>query len=66
MPKESLSQGLIESLHDPLVPVDVHTTSPELDIVFSEQLIDRAHELAPGVDVEQFWPLERDPSVDAR
>ena len=66
MPKEPLSQGAVELLHDPLVPVDVHTTSPDLDIVFCEQLIDCAHELAPGVDLEQFWPLQRALSVDAR
>ena len=46
--------------------MDVHTTSPDLDIVFCEQLFDRDHELAPGVDLEQFWPLQRAPSVDAR
>ena len=46
--------------------MDVHTTSPDLDIVFCEQLIDRDHELAPRVDLGQFWPLQRAPSVDAR
>ena len=66
VPKEPLSQGPVESLHDPLVPMDVHTTSPDLDIEFCEQLFDRAHELALGVDLEQFWPLKRAPSVDAR
>ena len=34
--------------------------------MFYEQLIDRAHELVPGVDLEQFWPLQQAPSVDAR
>ena len=33
---------------------------------FAEQLIDRANELAPGVDLVQFWPLQRASSVDAR
>ena len=66
VPKEPLNQDPAESLYDPLVRMDVHTTSPDLDIVFCEQLIDRTHELAPGVDLEQFRPLKRAPSVDGR
>ena len=54
--KEPLSQGPVPALHDALVPVDVNTSTSDLDPVFGEQLAHRTHELAPRVNLKELRP----------
>ena len=54
--KEPLSQGPVPALHDALVPVDVNTSTSDLDPVFGEQLAHRTHELAPRVNLKEVRP----------
>ena len=54
--EKTFSQRPIEALHDALVPVDVNPTAPNLDRVLRQQLTDRAHELAPRVNLKELRP----------
>ena len=58
MPKQPLCEGPVPALYDPLVPVDVNPTAPNLNRVFCQQLVDRAHELTAGVNLEKLRPLQ--------
>ena len=64
MPEEAFSQCRVEALHDALVPVDVHPTSPNLDRVLHQQLTGGAHELAPRVNLKALWPPQAAPLVN--
>ena len=64
MSKEPLSQGPVPALHDALVPVDVNTSTSDLDPVFGEQLAHRTHELAPRVNLKELRPPQGAPLVN--
>ena len=64
--KEPLSQGPVPALYDPLVPVDVNPTAPNLNRVLCQQLAHPAHELAPRVNLKELRPLQWPTSVDPR
>lgn len=64
MPKELLDQCLIEAIQNSLIMMAVHVTTPNLDVL-CEHLIDHTHELTLRVNLEQFGPPQRLPSVDA-
>ena len=66
VPKQPLSQGPVPVLHDALVPMDVNTSTSNLNKVFCQLLADRAHELTPGVNLEKLKPLQWPSSVDPR
>ena len=65
VPKQLLSQGPVEALHDSLVPADNHTTTYDRDTMLGQQLAHRAHELAPRIEMEKLRPAKRAPLVDA-
>ena len=44
--------------------MDVHPTAPNLDRVVRQQLTDRAHELAPRVNLRELWPPQWAPLVN--
>ena len=62
--KEPLSQGPVPALHDALVPVDVNTSTSDLDLVFGEQLAHRTNELAPRVNLKELRPPKWAPLVN--
>ena len=64
MPEEAFCQRPVEALHDALVPVDVNPTAPNLDRVLRQQLTDRAHELAPRVNLKEHRPPQGAPLVN--
>ena len=64
MSKEPLSQGPVPALRDALVPVDVNTSTSDLDPVFGEQLAHRTHELASRVNLKELRPPQGAPLVN--
>ena len=66
VPKQPLCEGPVPALYDPLIPVDVNPTAPNLNRVLCQQLAHRTHELAPRVNLKELQPLQWPPSVDPR
>ena len=66
VPKQPLCEGPVPALYDPLVPVDVNPTAPNLNRVLCQQLAHRTHELAPRINLKELRPLQRPPSADPR
>ena len=62
--KQSFGQGAVESFNDGLIAVNIHTAASNLDIVFREQLIHRAHKLTAGIHLKQFRPIQRAPAIN--
>ena len=63
MPEEAVSQRPVEALHDALTPVDVNPTASNLGRVLTK-LTDRAHELAPRVNLKEPRLPQRAPLVN--
>ena len=62
--KQPLCEGPVPALYNPLVPVDVNPTAPNMNRVLSSSW--PTHELAPRVNLKELRPLQRPPSVDPR
>ena len=54
--EEAFSQRPVPAFNDPLVPVDVNPTAPDLDRVLCQQLVHRTQELAPRVNLKELRP----------
>ena len=63
MAKQSFSQGAVESLNYPLIPVDIGAATADCCFVVLHSLGHSAHELASRVYLQQLRPLERSTSV---
>ena len=64
MSKQTFGQRAVKSFNDGLIAVNVHTTVSDLDIVFFEQPIHRAHKLTAGIHLKQFRPIQRAPAIN--
>ena len=61
--KQPFSQGAVESLTYCLISVDIGSPAANGNIVLIHSFGHSPHELAPRVDLQQLWPLERTTSV---
>ena len=66
MPEQPLSQGPVPAFYNALVPMEVNTPASNRISMFRQHLADRAHELTPRVNLDQFRPLQRTSPTDAR
>ena len=57
--EQALSQCAVETFNDNLVAVNFRAPAANICFVIFHLFCDSAHEFAPGVDLQHFWPRER-------
>ena len=59
VPEQVLSQGALETFNNGLVAVNFSAPASDICFVFFHLFCDSAHEFAPGVNLQHFWPRQR-------
>ena len=59
VPEQALSQGVVETFNNGLVAVNFSAPASDICFVFFHLFCDSAHEFAPRINLQHFWPRQR-------
>ena len=64
IPKQTLSQGAIETFNDSLVSVNFRMATSDRSFVFFHFLCNSAHKFTPRINLQHLWPFQRSACVN--